>query len=221
MKTTYLLFITFFSLSFAGFSQNITKDELRSFYRVLSVKTNEAIHSENYDLVTILENTYRIVRTLPVNDSVENSKIDNYFKAITLNKNNSDLFPPFIVKLDAEPEPMEASYVVMHMKVDTTNSDSVNVLKPRPSMMNEFSSYLNEFNRRNYIVLNKDYQSLQKIDKQIEAILNKKSLLIAEPNIQNRVKIFRSDKYKKFQTKPVFRNQILRQQEIIQRQNNQ
>lgn len=214
-----IVFIVFLAISISCFSQKITMKELQNFYDVLSIQTDEAIRSENYDLVTILENTYRIVRALPINDSLENNDTDKYFKAITLNKNNSDLFPPFVVRLDEDPEPMEASYVVMHMLVDTTKSDSVNVLKPKRSTINEFSNYLNEMNRSNYIVLNEDYKSLLKINRQIEAILNKKSLLIAQPDIQNKVKLLKADKYKTIQTKPVFENQILKQQEILKRQN--
>ena len=218
MKAKYLFFIAFFSLSISCFSQNITKDELRSFYRVLLEKTDKAIRSGDNDLVTILENTYRIVRALPINDSLETNDADNYFKVIQLNKKNTDLFPPFVVRLDEDPEPMEASYVVMHMKVDSTLSDSVNVLKPKRSMMNEFSGYLNEFNRKNYIVMNEDYQALLKIDKQIKAILNKNSLLIAQPGMQNKVKIVEPDRFKKFQTNPAFKNQIFKQQEIFKQQ---
>lgn len=218
MKAKYLFFIAFISLSISCFSQNITKDELRSFYRVLLEKTDKAIRSGDNDLVTILENTYRIVRALPINDSLETNDADNYFKVIQLNKKNTDLFPPFVVRLDEDPEPMEASYVVMHMKVDSTLSDSVNVLKPKRSMMNEFSGYLNEFNRKNYIVMNEDYQALLKIDKQIKAILNKNSLLIAQPGMQNKVKIVKPDRFKKFQINPAFKNQILKQQEIFKQQ---
>jgi len=219
MKAKCLFFIVFFSLSLSGFSQDITKDELRSFYRVLLEKTDKAIRAGNNDLVTILENTYRIVRALPINDSLETNDADNYFKVIQLNKKNTELFPPYVVRLDEKPEQMEeASYVVMHMKVDSTLLDSVNVLKPRRSMINEFSAYLTEFNRRNYIVMNEDYQALLKIDRQIKAILDKNSLLIAKPDIQNKVKIVKPDRFKKFQSNPAFKNQILKQQEILKQQ---
>ncbi len=214
-----IVFIIFSAISISCFSQKITMKELQNFYDVLSMQTDEAIRSENYDLVTILENTYRIVRALPINDSLEINDTDKYFKAITLNKNNSDLFPPFVVRLDEDPEPMEASYVVMHMKVDTSHSDSVNVLKPKRSTIDEFSNYLNEVNRSNYIVLNEDYKSLLKIDRQIKAILNKNNLKVAEPGLQNKVKLVKPDRYKALETKPVFKNQILKQQEILKRQN--
>ncbi len=209
MKTIVLTLILF-SYTLISVGQEFSPDELKNVYNLLSIQTDNAIENERYEMVVLLENAYRFFRELPVNDSIDCSPYDKYFKAVALNKENKALFPPFIIGLDESPKPYAySSHTELHMVLDTTWNEKVNVLVPDKSVMNDFNDYLNEINSKNYLMMVEDYKSLLQIKNKIETYLSNSSLKIAQPRSQNKVMLVNPKSVEPVNQRPPVKKQIL------------
>lgn len=188
MKTNILI-ISFLFCCFCSNGQELTQQDLESFYKVLVFQTDKAIDAKKYDYATVYENSYRFVRQHPLNDSIDNSNPDRYFSAVQLNKDNSELFPGFIIQLDKEPEE-QRGYFVHSMPIDGDQfAGDVQVSTPGATTVVDFELFLTDMIEKDYYMLSEDYKALMEIQKKLKTVGTKFSPKVVQPVNGNRVKV--------------------------------
>ncbi len=188
MKTN-ILFISFLFCCFCSNAQELTQQDLESFYKVLVIQTDKAIDAKKYDYATVYENSYRFVRQLPLNDSIDNSSPDRYFSLLQLNKDNSEVFPGFVIQLDKEPKE-ERGYFVHSMPLEGDQfAGLVEVSTPGTATVADFESFLTDMIEKDYYMLSEDYKALMEIQKKLKMVGTKFSPKVVQPVSGNRVKL--------------------------------